>query len=92
MLKGSVSSSCNLQASDGMFRSVATVTISVHDVNNNHPVFGRESYVVTLQEDTAIGKNSSYTNTTFHTSLSVIIIKSLAAQNKIFSSLFIPLK
>ncbi|PNF35261.1 hypothetical protein B7P43_G04794, partial [Cryptotermes secundus] len=44
-----------LQASDGMFSSVATVTISVHDVNNNHPVFGRESYVVSVQEDTAIG-------------------------------------
>jgi hypothetical protein len=48
---------CNVQASDGMFSSVATVTISVHDVNNNHPVFGRESYVASIQEDTVIGKN-----------------------------------
>jgi hypothetical protein len=43
-----------------MFSSIATVTISVHDVNNNHPVFGRESYVVSVQEDAAVGKNSLY--------------------------------
>jgi hypothetical protein len=49
---------CNVQASDGMFSSVATVTISVHDVNNNNPLFGRESYVASIQEDTAVGKNS----------------------------------
>lgn len=54
--------SCNLQASDGLFSSVATVTISVHDVNNNHPVFARESYVASVQEDTAVGKNPLYTN------------------------------
>jgi hypothetical protein len=60
ILKDSVPSSCNFQASDGMFSNVATVTISVHDVNNNHPVFGRESYVVSVQEDAAIGKNSLY--------------------------------
>jgi hypothetical protein len=52
--------SCNLQASDGLFSSVATVTISVHDVNNNHPVFARESYVASVQEDTALGKNLVY--------------------------------
>ncbi|GFG39325.1 hypothetical protein Cfor_05830, partial [Coptotermes formosanus] len=44
-----------VQASDGLFSSVATVTISVHDVNNNHPVFARESYVASVQEDTAVG-------------------------------------
>ncbi|KAJ4434750.1 hypothetical protein ANN_23319, partial [Periplaneta americana] len=44
-----------VQASDGKFSSVATVTISVHDVNNNHPVFGRESYVALIQEDAAVG-------------------------------------
>jgi hypothetical protein len=43
-----------------MFSSVASVTISVHDVNNNHPVFGRESYVVSVQEDAAVGKNFLY--------------------------------
>jgi hypothetical protein len=54
--------SCNLQASDGLFSSVATVTISVHDVNNNHPVFERESYIASVQEDTAVGKNPLYSN------------------------------
>lgn len=49
---------CNVQASDGMFSSVATVTVAVHDVNNNHPVFGRESYVASVQEDAAVGKDS----------------------------------
>ncbi|XP_021925581.1 cadherin-87A isoform X2 [Zootermopsis nevadensis] len=44
-----------VQASDGMFSSVATVTVAVHDVNNNHPVFGRESYVASVQEDAAVG-------------------------------------
>jgi hypothetical protein len=53
-----MASFCTLQASDGMFSSVAAVTVSVHDVNNNHPVFGRESYVASIKEDTAVGKNS----------------------------------
>jgi len=57
-----VSLSCNLQASDGLFSSVATVNISVHDVNNNHPVFARESYVASVQEDSAVGKNLLYNN------------------------------
>lgn len=52
-----MSLSCNLQASDGLFSSVATVTIAVHDVNNNHPVFARESYVASVQEDSAVGKD-----------------------------------
>jgi hypothetical protein len=55
-----LSLSCNLQASDGLFSSAATVTISVHDVNNNHPVFARESYVASVQEDSALGKNPLY--------------------------------
>jgi len=46
-----------VQASDGLFSNVATVTISVHDVNNNHPVFARESYVASVQEDSAVGTN-----------------------------------
>jgi hypothetical protein len=50
----------NFQASDGKFSSVATVTVSVHDVNNNQPVFGRESYVASVQEDAPTGKNSLY--------------------------------
>ncbi|PSN52632.1 hypothetical protein C0J52_14597, partial [Blattella germanica] len=44
-----------VEANDGIFSSVATVNITVHDVNNNHPVFGRESYVASVQEDTPIG-------------------------------------
>lgn len=55
-----VSLSCNLQASDGLFSSATKVTISVHDVNNNHPVFARESYVASMQEDSAVGKNPLY--------------------------------
>jgi hypothetical protein len=55
-----VSLSCNLQASDGLFSSVTSVTISVHDVNNNHPVFARESYVASVQEDSAVGNNPLY--------------------------------
>ena len=57
-----VSLFCNLQASDGLFSSVARVNISVHDVNNNHPVFARESYVASVQEDSAVGKNPLYNN------------------------------
>ena len=57
-----MSLSCNLQASDGLFSSVTKVTISVHDVNNNHPVFARESYVASVQEDSAVGKNPLYNN------------------------------
>jgi hypothetical protein len=87
--KGSVPSSCNLQASDGMFSSVATVTISVHDVNNNHPVFGRESYVVSVQEDAAVGKNYLYKYNPSHFLVSYINF-SYTEYN--FSTHLIPLK
>lgn len=32
------------------------VEITVLDVNNNHPVFGQEEYVVSVPEDTKIGE------------------------------------
>jgi hypothetical protein len=83
-----VSLSCNLQASDGMFSSVATVTISVHDVNNNHPVFGRESYVVSVQEDTAIGKNSLYKYNLSHFLVSYTYINISYTEYNFFFPLF----
>ncbi|XP_063226687.1 cadherin-87A isoform X2 [Bacillus rossius redtenbacheri] len=44
-----------IEASDEQFTTTAAVNISVRDVNNNHPVFGRESYVASVQEDTPVG-------------------------------------
>ncbi|XP_071455526.1 cadherin-87A [Hetaerina americana] len=44
-----------LEATDGMFTNTTNVRISVRDVNNNAPVFDKESYVAVVQEDAPIG-------------------------------------
>ncbi|RZF35066.1 hypothetical protein LSTR_LSTR009658 [Laodelphax striatellus] len=44
-----------IEASDGIFSSRCDVNITVLDVNNNSPIFERESYVATVKEDTPIG-------------------------------------
>ncbi|XP_047099103.1 cadherin-87A [Schistocerca piceifrons] len=51
-----------VQASDGVFANTATVRITVRDVNNNSPVFERESYVASIQEDSPIGTSIETTH------------------------------
>lgn len=44
-----------VQANDGLFTSNCSVNITVLDVNNNPPIFQRQSYVSTVNEDTPVG-------------------------------------
>ncbi|XP_046393425.1 cadherin-87A-like [Ischnura elegans] len=44
-----------LEATDGLFTNTTNVRIAVRDVNNNAPVFDKESYVADVQEDAPIG-------------------------------------
>nr|CAD7588330.1 unnamed protein product [Timema genevievae] len=53
-----------VEAKDEKFSSSATVHISVRDVNNNQPVFTRESYVASIQEDTPVGTSVEQTQAT----------------------------
>lgn len=58
----SVNNDLYLQASDGLFTSNCSVNITVLDVNNNVPLFQRQSYVSTVKEDTPIGMLLHYIN------------------------------
>ncbi|CAI8003227.1 Protocadherin Fat 4 [Geodia barretti] len=40
-----------IQATDGMFSEEGTITVTVADVNDNPPVFGRDSYSVAVLEN-----------------------------------------
>nr|CAD7400227.1 unnamed protein product [Timema poppensis] len=53
-----------VEAKDEKFSSTATVNISVRDVNNNQPLFTRESYVASIQEDTPVGTSVEQTQAT----------------------------
>ncbi|GLV42165.1 Cadherin 87A, partial [Carabus blaptoides fortunei] len=44
-----------IEANDGKYTSTCMVNITVHDVNNNAPVFSRESYITSVSENTAVG-------------------------------------
>lgn len=44
------------QADDGAFVAVCNVNITIRDVNNHAPKFGRDNYMATIAEDTPIGK------------------------------------
>lgn len=48
-----------LQASDGEYSANCTVSISVLDVNNNHPVFENSHYSAQVMEDAHIGNFSN---------------------------------
>lgn len=44
-----------VQASDGEFTDVTEIKITVRDINNNHPVFEKDTYTASVQEDTDVG-------------------------------------
>ncbi|XP_076275389.1 cadherin 87A isoform X2 [Rhynchophorus ferrugineus] len=44
-----------IMASDGQFTTTATVNITVLDINNNSPIFSKESYLEVIAEDASIG-------------------------------------
>ncbi|KAK9728307.1 Cadherin domain [Popillia japonica] len=46
-----------IEANDNKYTSSTLVNISVRDVNNNAPVFERENYVVSVDEDMSIGSS-----------------------------------
>ncbi|EEZ99177.2 cadherin 23 [Tribolium castaneum] len=46
-----------VMASDGTFTTTSLVNITIRDVNNNHPIFTKENYVVAIAEDVTIGSS-----------------------------------
>lgn len=44
-----------VQASDGEFTDITEIKITVRDINNNHPVFEKDTYTASVQEDTDLG-------------------------------------
>lgn len=44
-----------IEANDGKYTNTCTVNITVRDVNNNAPVFSRDSYVTSVLENAPIG-------------------------------------
>jgi hypothetical protein len=46
------------QATDGLFSEEVTITVTVSDVNDNPPVFGRDSYSVAVLENRPQGTST----------------------------------
>ncbi|XP_055710433.1 cadherin-87A isoform X2 [Phlebotomus papatasi] len=44
-----------VEASDGLFSTLCDVNITIRDVNNHAPQFSRDSYVVTIAENSPVG-------------------------------------
>jgi hypothetical protein len=44
-----------VQASDGIFTDTTEVKLTIRDINNNAPVFDKETYSATVPEDASIG-------------------------------------
>lgn len=46
----------SLQASDGLYTTLCNVNITIRDVNNHAPLFSREHYLTSIEENFPIGK------------------------------------
>jgi hypothetical protein len=56
-----------LQASDGLYSALCDVNITLRDVNNHAPLFGRSHYITTIEENLPIGE--------LHCSVLMLLVK-----------------
>lgn len=46
----------DVEASDGLFSTLCKVNITIRDVNNHPPIFSRDNYMSSVEENAAVGK------------------------------------